>query len=77
MAGDRLLKTWLGTGFLAPTARRFAQSGMSFLMRAGNPLGLHPVQELADRRARVVLAALQEASRKIEGLDHGQDLMQN
>jgi hypothetical protein len=42
---------------------------MSFLVRAGNPLGLHTVQDLADRRARVVLATLQEAGGREQYLD--------
>jgi len=70
MAGDRPLKKLASDGFLAPTARRFARNlGMSFLVRAGNPLGLHTVQDLADRRARVVLATSQEAGARQEYLD--------
>ena len=38
-------------------------------MRAGNPLGLDTVLDLADRRARVVLATLQEAGAREQYLD--------
>jgi Bacterial extracellular solute-binding protein len=62
MAGDKPLRKLSSDGVVAPAARRFARSrGMSFLVRAGDPLGLHSVQDLADRRARVVLATSREA----------------
>lgn len=70
MAGDGPLKKLASDGFLAPIARRFARNrGMSFLVRAGNPLGLHTVQDLVDRRARVVLATSQEAGAREQYLD--------
>ncbi len=70
MAGDSPLKKLSSDGFLVPMARRFARSrGMSFLVRAGNPLGLHSVQDLADRQARIVLATSQEAGARQQYLD--------
>ena len=70
MAEERPLQKLSADGFLVPTARRFARSlGMSLLVRAGNPLGLHSIQDLADRRARVVFATLKEAGARQQYLD--------
>jgi len=69
MAGDGPLQSWPWTVSWARPRGDSRAIGHVFLTRAGNPLGLHTVQDLADRRTRVVLATLQEAGAREQYLD--------
>ena len=69
MAVDGPLKSWPWTVSWPPTARRFARDRACFLMRAGNPLGLHTVQDLGDRARAGHPCYFQEAGARAQYLD--------
>ena len=69
MAGDGPLQSWPWTVSWARPRGDSRAIGHVFFDAGGNPLGLHTVQDLAERRTRVVLATLQEAGAREQYLD--------
>lgn len=58
MGGELPLRTLAADHIIEGTAKRFARNrGIAMLVRAGNPLHLHTLADLADRSARIVLAS--------------------
>jgi accessory colonization factor AcfC len=58
MGGESPLRTLATDHIVEATAKRFARNrGIAMLVRAGNPLHLHTVADLANCSARVVLAS--------------------
>jgi hypothetical protein len=58
IGGELPLRTLAADHIVEATAKRFARNrGVAMLVRAGNPLHLHTLADLADRSVRIVLAS--------------------